>query len=249
MLSEPTREKLMELRLQAMANTWSEQQADPQSAQLAFDERFGLLVDAEWMARHNKRLARTLREAQLRIRDACVENLQASAPRGLEKATIRQLATCQWIHEHHNLVITGACGVGKTYVACAFAQQACRKGYRVLYRRAPRLFEELVLARADGSYARLLARIARFDVLVIDDWGLTPLDDLQRRDVLEIFEDRYAQRSTIVASQLPSDRWHDQVGEPTIADAICDRLLHNAVRVTLRGPSRRRPETANESSP
>ena len=231
-----------------MASTWSAQQSDPQSVQLAFDERFGLLVDAEWMERNNKRLSRALREAQLRIRDACVENLQASAPRGLEKALIRQLATCQWIHDHHNLVITGACGVGKTYIACALAQQACRKGYRALYRRAPRLLEELVLARADGSYARLLARIARFDVLVIDDWGLTPLDDLQRRDVLEIFEDRYAQRSTIVASQLPSDRWHDHVGEPTIADAICDRLLHNAIRVTLRGPSRRRPEAANESS-
>lgn len=229
-----------------MESTWSSQQADPESAQLAFDERFALLVDAEWMDRHNKKLARTLREAQLRIRDACVENLQASAPRGLEKAVIRQLATCQWIQENHNLVITGACGVGKTYVACAFAQQACRKGYRVLYRRAPRLFEELVLARADGSYGRLLGRIARFDVLVIDDWALTPLDDLQRRDMLEIFEDRYAQRSTIIASQLPSDHWHTQVGEPTIADAICDRLLHNAIRVTLRGPSRRRPKAEPE---
>jgi DNA replication protein DnaC len=247
MLNEPTREKLTELRLRGMAHAWSAQQADPQSTQLAFDERFGLLVDAEWMERHNKRLARALREAHLRIRDACIEDLQASTPRGLEKALVRQLATCEWIHRHHNLVITGACGVGKTYVACALAQQACRKGYRALYRRAPRLFEELVLARADGTYARLLARIARFDVLVIDDWGLTPLDELQRRDVLEIFEDRYGQRSTIVSSQLPTERWHDHVGEPTIADAICDRLLHNAHRLQLRGPSRRRPEAANDS--
>jgi DNA replication protein DnaC len=247
MLSEPTREKLMELRLRGMAGAWSAQQADPQSAQLAFDERFGLLVDAEWMERHNKRLARALREAQLRIRQACIEDLQASAPRGLEKALVRQLATCEWIHSHQNLVITGACGVGKTYVACALAHQACRKGYRSLYRRVPRLFEELLLARADGSYARLLARIARFDVLVLDDWGLTPLDDLQRRDLLEIFEDRYGQRSTIVLSQLPTERWHDHIGEPTIADAICDRLLHNAHRLKLRGPSRRRPENAQDS--
>jgi DNA replication protein DnaC len=199
------------------------------------------------MERHNKRLARALREAQLRIRQACIEDLQASAPRGLEKALVRQLATCQWIHSHQNLVITGACGVGKTYVACALAHQACRKGYRALYRRVPRLFEELLLARADGTYARLLARIARFDVLVLDDWGLTPLDDLQRRDLLEIFEDRYSQRSTIVLSQLPTERWHDHIGEPTIADAICDRLLHNAHQLKLRGPSRRRPESAQDS--
>jgi DNA replication protein DnaC len=247
MLNEPTREKLTELRLRGMASAWSTQQADPSSAQLAFDERFAMLVDAEWMERHNKRLTRALREAQLRIRDACIEDLQASAPRGLEKPLVRQLATCQWIQSHHNLVITGPCGVGKTYVACALAQQACRKGYRALYRRAPRLFEELVLARAEGGYAQLLARIARFDVLVIDDWGLSPLQDLQRRDMLEIFEDRYAQRSTIVISQLPTDRWHDHVGEPTIADAICDRLLHNAYRVALRGKSRRRPEELTEA--
>ena len=243
MLNEPTREKLIELRLHAMASAWSAQQADPQSAELAFDERFGLLVDAEWMERHNKRLARALREAQLRLRDACIEDLQASTPRGLEKALVRQLATCEWIHVHQNFVITGACGVGKTYVACALAHQACRKGYRALYRRVPRLFEELLLARADGTYARLLARIARFDLLILDDWGLTPLDDLQRRDLLEIFEDRYAQRSTIVSSQLPSERWHEHIGEPTIADAICDRLLHNAYRIQLRGPSRRRPQS------
>ena len=247
MLSEPTREKLIELRLRAMSGAWSAQQADPRSAELAFDERFGLLVDAEWMDRHNKRLSRALREAQLRLRDACIEDLQASTPRGLEKALVRQLATCEWIHTHQNLVLTGACGVGKTYVACALAHQACRKGYRALYRRVPRLFEELLLARADGTYARLLARIARFDLLLLDDWGLTPLDDLQRRDLLEIFEDRYGQRSTVVSSQLPSERWHDHIGEPTIADAICDRLLHNAYRVQLRGPSRRRAQSEPES--
>ncbi len=241
MLTEPTREKLMELRLVAMASTWAKQEEDPQSSALAFDERFGLLVDAEWMERHNKRLRRALREAQLRIRDACIEDLQASAPRGLEKKLVRELATCRWVHAHHCVTITGAAGVGKTYIGCALAQQACRRGYRALYRRASRLFDELLLARADGSYARVLARIARVDVLVIDDFGLVALDEAQRRDLLEIVEDRYAQRSTIVCAQLPIERWHDYIGDAALADAIFDRLLHNAHRIRLRGMSRRDP--------
>lgn len=240
MLNEPTREKLYDLRLSAMAQAWSEQQGDPESPAQAFDERFGRLVDAEWMDRHNKRLGRALREAQLRIRDACIEDLTASPTRGLDKRLIRELATCQWVQTHHNVAITGATGVGKTYVACALAQQACRKGYRALYRRAPRLFDELLLARADGTYARLLAKMARIDVLVIDDWGLVPVEALHRRDLLEIIEDRYGQRSTILASQLAVERWHDQVGDATIADAVCDRLLHNAVEIELTGPSRRK---------
>lgn len=240
MLSEPTREKLRELRLVAMDQAWAAQQNDPDSPTLGFDERFGLLVDAEWMERHNKRLGRALREAQLRIRDACMEDLAAAPTRGLDKRLVRELATCQWISAHHNLTITGPSGVGKTYLACALAQQACRRGYRALYRRAPRLFDELLLARAEGSYARLLAKIARVDVLVIDDWGLVPVEALHRRDLLEILEDRYGQRSTILASQLPVERWHEQLGDPTIADAVCDRLLHNAVQIALRGESRRK---------
>jgi DNA replication protein DnaC len=239
-LSEPTREKLRELRLVAMDQAWAAQQNDPDSPTLGFDERFGLLVDAEWMERHNKRLGRALREAQLRIRDACMEDLAAAPTRGLDKRLVRELATCQWISAHHNLTITGPSGVGKTYLACALAQQACRRGYRALYRRAPRLFDELLLARAEGSYARLLAKIARVDVLVIDDWGLVPVEALHRRDLLEILEDRYGQRSTILASQLPVERWHEQLGDPTIADAVCDRLLHNAVQIALRGESRRK---------
>jgi len=206
---------------------------------LAFDERFGLLVDAEWIDRQNKRLARNLREAKLRLSDACIEGIDYPARRKLDKAVIRGLASCTWIHEHHNVVITGPTGVGKTYIACALAQQACRKGYRVLYRRVPRIFDEILLARADGTYPRWLAKVARFDVVVLDDWGLVPLAESERRDLLEIMEDRYGNRSTILTSQMPVAQWHDQVGDPTIADAFCDRLLHNAHRIELHGPSRR----------
>ena len=239
MLNEPTLEKLRELRLNALAENWCEQRKDPKMTGLDFDERFGLLVDAEWLDRQNKRLARNLREAKLRLSDACIEGIDYPARRKLDKAVIRGLASCTWIHEHHNVVITGPTGVGKTYIACALAQQACRKGYRVLYRRVPRIFDEILLARADGTYPRWLAKVARFDVIVLDDWGLVPLADSERRDLLEIMEDRYGNRSTILTSQMPVAQWHDQVGDPTIADAFCDRLLHNAHRIELHGPSRR----------
>ncbi len=242
MLTEPTLEKLAALKLHALARAWQEQQQDAEMAELAFDERLALLVDAEWLDRQNKRLARHLREAKLRLGQACVEDIDYAPARKLEKKTIRTLATCRWIEEHHNVVILGATGVGKTFVACALAQQACRKGYRALYRRASRLFDELTLARADGTYPRLLARIARIDVLVIDDWGLVAIGEAERRDLLEIIEDRHGARSTILTSQLPVAQWHDHVGDPTVADAICDRLLHNAHRIVLHGPSRRRTE-------
>ena len=239
MLNEPTLEKLRDLRLNALAETWCEQRKDPKMTDLAFDERFGLLVDAEWIDRQNKRLARNLREAKLRLSDACIEGIDYPPRRKLDKAVIRGLASCTWIHEHHNVVITGPTGVGKTYIACALAQQACRKGYRVLYRRVPRIFDEILLARADGTYPRWLAKVARFDVVVLDDWGLVPLAESERRDLLEIMEDRYGNHSTILTSQMPVEQWHDQVGDPTIADAFCDRLLHNAHRIELHGPSRR----------
>ena len=154
-------------------------------------------------------------------------------------ALIRQLATCRWVAEHQNVIITGATGIGKTYLACALAQQACRLGYRVVYRRVPRLLEELALAHADGSYTRLLARLARVDVLVLDDWGLAPLSDQERRDMLEVVEDRDGTRSTIITSQLPVANWHDHLGDPTVADAICDRVLNRTHRLSIKGPSKR----------
>ncbi len=242
MLTEPTIEKLKAMGLDAMAAAWSEQSGKPDVSRLAFDERFGLLVDAEWLHRENKRLTKALRDAKLRINQACVEDIDYAAKRELDKAQIRQLASCRWIAEHQNVLITGATGTGKTYIACALAQQACRKGYRAIYRRAARLFSELALARADGTYARLLTKLTRAHVLVLDDWAMTAITEAERRDLLEVLEDRYGSGSTIVTSQVPPNKWHAHIAEPTHADAICDRLIHNAHRVVLKGPSRRDPK-------
>ena len=240
MLTAPTLDKLQHLKLDAMAHAWTEQQQHAELTSLAFDERFGFLVDAEWLARDNKRVTRALKEAKLKLPHACLEAIDYPARRDLDKAVIRQLATCRWVAEHQSVLITGATGTGKTSVACALAHQACRHGYRAVYRRTSRLFDELTLARADGTYARLLARLARIDVLVIDDFGLAPLEDQQRQDLLEVLEDRHALHSTVVASQLPVQKWHAHIEEPTLADAICERLLHNAHRLVLKGPTRRK---------
>jgi DNA replication protein DnaC len=246
MLRDPTLEKLNAMRLDAMAATWSEQAGKPDVHNLAFDERFGMLVDAEWLHRENKRIATALRDAKLRLSSACVEDIDYPAHREVNRAQVRQLATCRWVVEHQNVLITGATGTGKTYVACAFAQQACRKGFRAIYRRAARLFSELVLARADGTYARLLAKIARADVLVIDDFAMTPITDNERRDLFEVLDDRHGTRSTIISSQVPPKGFHDYINESNHADAICDRLIHGAHKLVLKGPSRRRPEEPTE---
>ncbi len=248
MLMQPTLEKLKELRLDAMARAWQAQHQAPDIGQLAFDERLGLLIDAEWTSRENNRLTRYLKDAKLRLGHACLEDLDYAARRGLEKAVVRQLGTCRWLDEHQNVVITGATGTGKTYLACALAHAACRKGYRAIYRRASRLVEELTLAHADGTYVRVLARFAKADLLVLDDWGHAPLTDADRRDLVEVLDDRYGARSTIITSQLPVAKWHDHIGDPTSADAICDRILHNAHRVVLMGPSKRKGITGENQS-
>lgn len=242
MFNEQSLDKLKQLGMQTMAAAWTEQQKQPALQQLSFDERLGMLIDAQWLDRDNRRLARLLREAKLKLSGACLEDIEYSARRELDRAVIRQLSTCLWVQEHHNVVITGMTGTGKTYLSCALAQQACRLGHRALYRRAPRLLDELSLARADGSYVRLLTKLAKTEVLVIDDWGLTPLRDQDRRDMLEVLDDRYGARSTILTSQLPPTKWHDYLGDPSHADAICDRVLHNAHRIVLKGPSRRKAE-------
>lgn len=242
MLKEPTLEKLHALRLDTMAAAWEEQQKSPDVVAMSFDERLALLVDAECMARENHRVERALKEAKLRIAGAVVEGVDYAPVREIDRALVRHIASGRWVHEHQTVIVTGATGTGKTYLSCAFAQQACRKGFRAMYRRAPRFFDELRLARADGSYPRLLARVARIDVLVLDDFAIAPITDLERRDLLEVLEDRHGLRSTVISSQLPPDRWHEYLGDPTVADAICDRVIHGAHKIALKGPSRRKPE-------
>lgn len=240
MLQEPTLDKLYAMRLGAMAAAWEEQSRSANAADLGFDERFAMVVDAEHLARDNRRLKRLLREADFRIRDASMEGVRASAQRGLPPAQLRQLGTGKWIAEHLNILITGATGVGKSYLGCALGQIACRNGHKVAYKRLPRLFEEVTLAKADGTYGKLLGRLAKADVLILDDLGLGKLRESQRHDLLEVLEDRYGDRSTIVTSQIPVNRWHEWVGDPTLADAILDRLVHNAYKLELQGPSQRK---------
>ena len=243
MLNQPTREKLYTMRLAAMALAWQEQQNDPKIGQADFDDRFGLIVEAEHIARDNRRLKRLLKNAELRFPDACVEDIDANKPRGLDKPVVRQLTTCSWIGEHLNVLVTGPTGVGKSYIACALGQLACRRGKRVLYRRMPRLFDELSLAKAEGTYGKLLRKLATLDLLVLDDLGLGAITASQRHDLLEVLEDRYSLRSTVVTSQLPQSKWHTWIGDPTLADAILDRLVHNAYKIDLKGGSRRKPRS------
>ncbi len=238
MLTHPTLEKLRSLKLSGMVNALEEQiQMDPR--ELSFEERLGLLVDREVTERRNRKLQTLLKKAKLRL-NASIEDIDYRHPRGLDKSLILSLASCQWIEEHNNILITGPTGVGKSYLACALAQKACREGYRTLYFRLPRLLQELTMARGDGRYGKMLINLAKNDLLVIDDWGLTPLDDHGRRDILEILEDRHNIRSTIVTSQLPLNNWHEIIGDPTLADAILDRLVHNAYKITLKGESMRK---------
>jgi DNA replication protein DnaC len=228
------------MRLAAMASAWEEQNRSPKTGDLGFDERFSMLVDAEYLARENRRLKRLLRDADFRISEACMEGVKASAERGLPLAKVKQLATGKWIGEHLNVLITGPTGVGKSFLACALGQLACRDGHKVAYRRLPRLFEEITLAKAEGTYGKLLGKLAKVEVVILDDFGLGKLREAQRHDLLEVLEDRYGDRSTIVTSQLPIKSWHEWVGDPTLADAILDRLVHNAHKVDLKGPSQRK---------
>ncbi len=240
MLTQPTIEKLYTMRLGAMAAAWQEQHQSTKVSELAFDERFGLLVDAEHLARDNRRLKRLLKGAELRIPEACLEDVETSSARGIEQSLCRELSACAWVDQHLNVLLTGMTGVGKSYLACALGQGACRRGLRVLYRRMPRLFNELALAKADGTYPKLLRKLARADVLILDDLGLGSPTDAQRHDLLEVVEDRYGSLSTVVTSQLDIKHWHEWIGEATLADAILDRLVHNAYKVNLKGTSKRK---------
>ena len=239
MLRHPTLEKLTALRLTGMHKALSEQLVLPDIEHLSFEERLGLLVDRELSEREDRRLQTRLRQARLK-HSACLEDLDTRTPRGLDKALITQLATGQWLREGPNLLILGPTGVGKTWIACALAQQACRQGFSTRYLRAPRLFEELALAHADGRFPKLMASFAKTDLIVLDDWGLVRLEAGARRDLLELLDDRHGQRSTLVTSQRPIEHWHELIGDPTLADAILDRLVHSAYRITLKGESMRK---------
>lgn len=247
MLRQPIIDKLEQLKLPYMAAAWLGQDTDPDVQAMSFDDRFAMVVDAEVMARENKRLQRNLKDAKLRVSDATIEGIEFLPRRELERPLIRQFAACHWITQKQTIIITGPTGTGKSYLACALAHQACRQGYRALYYRTNRLFDDLRLVRADGSYGRLLARLAKTDVLVLDDFGLAPLSDIERRDLLEILEDRYKLRATIITSQLPPDAWHGYLGDPTVADAICDRILHGTHRIAIKGPSMRDPNSRSSA--
>jgi DNA replication protein DnaC len=239
MLKQPTIDKLYEMRLFGMAKALEEQNGSSQYESLDFGDRLALLVDRESAERDSNRLRLRLKQAKLRL-TATIEDVDFRHSRGLDKSLLFALASCKWIREHDNVIITGPTGVGKSYLACALAHKACREGFRALYLRAPRLFDDLSLAKADGRYRKILAAYGRIDLLVIDDWGLASLTEEQRRDVLEILEDRHGLRSTLVASQLPIPKWHKIIGDPTLGDAILDRLVHNAHKLSLKGDSLRK---------
>ena len=233
-------EKLLSMRLQGMADALKAQEQDPGVRELSFVERLSLLVDQQWNWRQNQALARRLQAAKLRG-NACVEEIDYRAARGLDKSVIRALAQeSAWVRNHEHIFVLGPTGVGKSFVASALAQKACRDGYSALYTRAAALFRDLAMARADGSLRLLLAKLSRIDLLVIDDWAMAPLSEPERRDFWEICEDRYQTRSMILTSQLPVSRWHEQIGDPTVADGILDRLVHNAHRIEMRGDSMRK---------
>ena len=250
MLKHPTLDKLHALKLTGMAAALADQSATPDITDLSFEERLGLLVDREMTERDNRRMTSRLRRAKLR-HNAILEDLDYRYSRGLDKGLVQSLAGCQWVKEHLNVLITGPTGVGKTWLACALAHKACREGYTAQYVRLTRLLRELTIAKGDGQYSKLLTNLAKVDVLILDDWGLMKLSAENRRDLLEVLEDRHGRRSTIATSQLPIEEWHGVIGDATLADAILDRLVHNAYKINLRGESMRKQQaklTSTETS-
>lgn len=239
MLTHPLFEKLTQLRLLGMLLALKELMNASDTERLGFEERLGLLVDREVCHRENRQLLSRLKKAKLR-QSACVEDVDFRHRRGLDQALFLQLAQCAWIRQHHNVLIIGPTGVGKTYLACALAHKACREGYSAMYFRLPRLLQELALSKGDGRYTGLLKTIARVDLLVLDDWGLKAFSADQQHDLLELLEDRHGLRSTLITSQVATDHWHELITNATIADAVCDRLVHNAYRITLKGESMRK---------
>ena len=246
MLTHPTIGQLRALKLEGMADAFAELQSQDGAKDLDHAEWLALLLDREAATRNTKRFQSRLRSAKLRHGQASIEDVDYRTPRRLDKALFQQLAAGRWIADHRNLLVTGPCGVGKSWLSCALAQKACRDGYTVHYARVPRLFADLELAHGDGRFARLFRTLVKADLLILDDWGPDRLSANQRRDLMEIVEDRYGRGSTLITSQLPTDTWHDVIGEPTFADAILDRIVHNAYRLALDGPSMRKIQVGGD---
>jgi len=236
-------EKLSAMRLTGMAKAMAEQMEMSDINSLSFEDRLGLMVDREMIDRENRRLETRLRKAKLRVQ-ACVEDIDFRQRRGLDKSLVMSLASCDWIKKRQNLIITGPTGAGKTYLACALVHKACLEGQNSLYRRLPNLLREIAIARGDGSYPKIMAAYARAELLALDDWGLDRLTREQALDLLELLEERHGLRSTLVAAQVPVDHWHEIVGDPTLADAILDRLIHSAHKLNLKGESMRKKYSA-----
>ena len=242
MLIHPTLDQLRTLRLTGMVKALEEQMQMPDIDSLSFEQRFGLMADREITERQNRHLKTRLRKANLR-QNASVEDIDYHHPRGLDKALVAKLQSCNWIKERHNLIITGPTGTGKTFLACALAHKACREGLSALYLRIPRLLQDLFISKGDGRYGKLLKSISKTDLLLLDDWGMSKITSEQSRDLLEIIDDRHALRSTLITSQFPIDHWHELIEDPTLADAILDRIIHNAYKINLKGDSMRKKKS------
>ena len=248
MLTQPTVEKLHAMRLGAMADAFVEQTRNPAMAGLCFEERFGLIVDHQMTALENRRMQSRLKSARLRL-SASVEDLDLRSNRGLDRSQVLSLAQNQWVRSHQNILITGPTGAGKSYLACALAHKACRDGHTVLYQRLPRLLQEIAVARHDGRYHKLMAQLGKCEVLVLDDLLIAPISRDDQRELLEVVEERYDRKATVITSQLPVKAWHDAMQDPTLADAILDRLVHNAYKVELKGESMRRKRSLLDQKP
>jgi len=246
MLLQPTIETLHRLKLSGMVQALTDQENDPRTRELSFEERLGLLVDREAAEQDSRRLNRRLRQARLR-QPATFEDIDLRTPRGLSRAMIHDLGSCRWVRDHRNLLIIGPTGVGKSYIACGLVHKACREGHSVRYYRTSRLLQELALARGEGRYIRQLKTLAQTEVIVLDDWGLEPLRPEGRHDLLELLDDRHERKSTVITSQVPPEKWHELIGEATIADAILDRVVHNAHLVQMKGESMRRRKAKSET--
>ena len=246
-MREQTFEKLYSLKLNGFAQALEEQTKNPEVSSLSFEDRLAGLVDAQWLWRENRAVASRLRKARLKV-PASMEDINYRHQRQLDKSLVRSLASCDWVKQHHNITISGASGLGKTYLCCALLEQACRKGYTAYYASAPKFFRQLAIGYADGSFDRILSKLARVDVLGIDDWGLTSLGEMERRHFLEVMDDRGGSRSTILTSQFPVENWHDQIGSPTLADAVMERVLSNSYRLVLSGDTMRPVKKALQAS-